>query len=573
MVPFRNLSAVLLCFLQRLSSSGLRPHTPLARSALYLPLSIRGTASFSTKKLIAINKLSEAKAKKELLQLNEEVLTHDDLYYNHGQPILSDEHYDQLIQRAELIVSKYSHLKHLFTKFDSVGSPVPQAEITSPTAAAVASVSSDRIPVYVHRFPMLSLDNTFDASGLKKYLSDVRNHCEKKTDRYAPGSSLDFTFEPKIDGVSLSIKYLGGRVVSAGTRGDGQVGEDVSHHLSSILHIPASLPFSLPLASDSLPSSLMTDPTVEVEVRGEVFMTDADFQEIQTISSATGGKVFSTPRNTVAGSLRSLDPNITAQRKLRFIAYGLYLRNTSLSEDRDSESKSLKEETPLVLCSSKSMQLALQSQTLTLLTCLGFLVPTAWTRLSIPLSDDGVNSMLQECQRAEKLRPDLGYDTDGVVMKVDDVSLQEELGFRNRSPKWALAYKFAAKSALTKLLKIDLQVGRTGVLTPVAILAPVMIGGVKIERATLHNQQEINRLGVRPGQWVRVQRSGDVIPKIIESVQDGNSTPLEPYQFPTLCPVCGSPVIVSSSTSGDESQTHRCSGGPACPAQVVEKLR
>jgi DNA ligase (NAD+) len=510
-------------------------------------------APFSTKKWIPVNKLSEETAKKELRKLTEEVLRHDDLYYNQAEPVITDERYDELIQRAREIVSKYSNLNHLFPKFDLVGSPILSA------AAVASSSTSERVPAYVHRFPMLSLDNTFDANGLTKYLTDVRNNCDKE-------KCLDFTFEPKIDGVSLSIKYLGGKLVSAGTRGDGQIGEDVTHHTSSILDIPTTLPHSLTLP-------FLINPTIEVEIRGEVFMTDADFEEIQANNSATGVKAFSTPRNTVAGSLRSLDPKITEQRKLRFIAYGLYLRNTSLAEDCSSSNSRLVNENSLTLCSSNSMQFPYQSHTLSVLSQLGFIVPTSWTKLSVPLSDDGVSVMFQECQRAERHRPELGYDTDGVVMKVDDVSIQEEMGFRNRSPKWALAFKFAAKSALTQLLKIDLQVGRTGILTPVAILSPVMIGGVKIERATLHNQQEINRLGVRPGQWVRVQRSGDVIPKIVESIQEGNTSqdPRESFEFPTICPVCGSPVIIT--TSGDGSQTHRCSGGPACQAQVVEKLR
>jgi DNA ligase (NAD+) len=226
------------------------------------------------------------------------------------------------------------------------------------------------------------------------------------------------------------------------------------------------------------------------------------------------------------------------------------------------------------------MQLPLQSQTLELLSQLGFVTPTGWVTLSVPLHDDDRLSaaVLEQCQLAECRRSRIGYDTDGVVLKVNDVSLQEELGFRSRSPKWAIAYKFAPKSAITKLLKIDVQVGRTGVLTPVALLSPVVIGGVRVERATLHNQQEISRLGIRPGQFVRVQRSGDVIPKIVEGVlhhQDATShtNKESSFQFPTLCPVCQSPVIVTSSKSDPENVTHRCSGGHACQAQVIEKLK
>jgi DNA ligase (NAD+) len=566
----RSSPTMFIWFLQKIALSTQRCHHTLHSHQLRLLPPIAALAplsfprSFSSSLHHSQGPLDETTSKKLLVKLNQEILKHDELYYNQAMPLIPDHEYDQLLNQAQDIVNKYPKLKPFFTKSDRVGSVVDL---------------KDESQSYVHSFPMLSLDNTFDEKGLLKFIGDIQSHCSKNNLEYP---SLNFTFEPKIDGVSLSLKYVGGKLTSAGTRGDGKIGEAVPH-VSSILDIPSSL--STPSSSPSI-SLPWTDPSVEIEIRGEVYMTDKDFDEVQTKCSDSNSKQFSTPRNTVAGTIRSHDPEITSQRKLRFIAYGFYLRNTSASDSAASDNGSWSRN--LIPCSSNSMQLPLQSQTLELLSNLGFVTPTGWINLSVPLRDNTQLSsalalVLQQCQLAECRRSQIGYDTDGVVLKLNDVSLQEQLGFRSRSPKWAIAFKFVPKSAITKLLNIEIQVGRTGILTPVAHLSPVVIGGVKIERATLHNQQEITRLGIQPGQYVRVQRSGDVIPKIIEGIHPSslaeNSVPASetsqsPFQFPKVCPVCQSPVIVTASKSGDpDSVSHRCSGGYACQAQIIEKLK
>lgn len=519
-------------------------HIPMSSySASHRLLSSSSSALLSAPALLSQKYSSQNEAKELLQKLNDEILKHDELYYNKAEPIIEDEVYDRLLQRAHEIVKKYPRLLPLFTKSETVGS-------------AIATSKSQDVAAYIHNFPMLSLDNTFDHQGVKKFITDIQSQCDKNSDQQTQ-TSLNFTFEPKIDGVSLSIRYLNGKLISAGTRGDGKVGEDVTRHVRSILNIPdrISLPPKL--------SSIQCDANVEIEIRGEVYMTDQDFEDAQKRSVGHGNKQFSTPRNTVAGTLRSLDPQVAAKRKMRFIAYGMYFR---------SPGNDFWDPKPLRECSSLSFQLPKQSDALNLLTEIGFTVPTGWSCLSVPFLEAGFEIMFRQCELYEKNRSKLGYDTDGVVIKVDDVIIQEQLGFRQRSPKWAIAFKFAPKSAITKLLNIEVQVGRTGILTPVAILSPVQIGGVNVERATLHNQQEINRLGIRPGQSVRVQRSGDVIPKVVEGIPDDTAN-IEPFKFPTHCPVCNSPVVVIPSTNNESSQTHKCSGGYRCQAQVVEKLR
>lgn len=524
---------------------------------------------------------NENEAKEILLCLNNEIKKYDDFYYNNGESIISDYDYDQLVHKGNEIITKYKQLQPFFDKYYTVGSPIP--------------LKSAEFSSYNHQLPMLSLENTFDQNGIEKFVSDAQVSCIKNNLDY---KSLNFTTEPKIDGVSLSIKYINGKLVQAGTRGDGFIGEDITRHITAILNIPSKINLNHKNLinyvnnnnNDNINNINNNGNNIEIEIRGEVYMTNNDFQKLKN-SAIEQGKTtqFSSPRNTVAGALRSLSTT-EIQRHLRFIAYSLYIKNNSN-------------------INSTYQLLPTQSLSLNTLTQLGFTVPTNWKLINIVINNDKliIDKLFQICKESENNRNNLDYDTDGVVIKVDNVHLQELLGFRPRSPKWAIAYKFTPKSSITKLLKIDVQVGRTGVLTPVAILSPVKIGGVTIERATLHNYQEIKRLGIKPGSWVRVQRSGDVIPKIVECVEspsiEENNNNVDVlnriknheddknfnedeicFQIPDKCPVCSSPVIVSNSSSQssssnnnvdniDDQVIYKCSGGYSCQAQVVEKLR
>ncbi len=451
----------------------------------------------------AVSELSEAEAAAELAALASVLARANRAYHTQDAPELTDAAYDALKQRNSAIESRFPRLKQTDSPSDRVGAPV-----------------ADGFAKVAHSVRMLSLENAFESDDLVDFDDRVRKYLGHT-------GPLFYTAEPKIDGLSLSLRYEAGVLIYAATRGDGDVGENVTDNARTIADIP---------------QRLVGAPEV-IEVRGEVYMSHADFAAL----NARGDRVFANPRNAAAGSLRQLDASITAARPLRFFAYAW----GALSE-------------PLAKT---------QSGAIARLAELGF--PTN------PLTAlcDGPNMLLAQYRSIEAQRATLGYDIDGTVYKVDDLALQARLGFRSNTPRWAIAHKFPAELAWTRLLGIDIQVGRTGALNPVARLAPVTVGGVVVSNATLHNEDYIagrdakgNEIrggkDIRPGDWVQVYRAGDVIPKVADVDLSRRDVQALPFAFPDTCPECGSGALREV---GDA--VRRCTGGLICPAQAVERLK
>ncbi|MGQ3276513.1 MAG: NAD-dependent DNA ligase LigA, partial [Shinella sp.] len=398
-------------------------------------------------------------------------------------------------------------------------------------------VGSAPLPTFApitHSRPMLSLDNTFSDEDVRDFVNSVYRFLGR-----LPDESIAFTAEPKIDGLSMSIRYENGRLVSAATRGDGTTGENVTANVQTISEIPTRLPAGAPAV---------------VEVRGEVYMAKSDFLALNEKMAAEGKQTYVNPRNTAAGSLRQLDATVTASRKLRFFAYAW----GEMSE----------------------MPANTQFGMIEVLKSWGFPVNPMTQRLS------RVDDIIAHYREIGLARPDLDYDIDGVVYKVDELALQERLGFRSRSPRWATAHKFPAEQAFTTVEKIDIQVGRTGALTPVARLTPVTVGGVVVTNATLHNADYIEGIGnsgeriraedhdIRIGDTIIVQRAGDVIPQVLDVVMEKRPAETERYQFPKTCPVCGSHAVRErNEKTGRLDSVTRCTGGFVCRAQAVEHLK
>jgi len=437
----------------------------------------------------------------ELEALAAEIGRHNTLYHTDDAPEISDAEYDALVRRNRAVEAAFPHL----VRDDS-----PDAQVGAAPAAHLAKVR--------HARPMLSLDNAFTADDAADFVARVRRYL-----KLAEDASVALTAEPKIDGLSCSIRYEDRRLTQALTRGDGTTGEDVTENVRTIADVPDTLP-------DDAPNLF--------EVRGEVYMAKGDFAALNARLAAEAedpakARQFANPRNAAAGSLRQKDPAVTAGRPLRFLAWGWG------------------EVSALPAGTQAGVVAALR----------------AW---GFPVADDfrecaGVEQALETYAAIERERADLPFDIDGTVYKVDRLDWQERLGFAGRAPRWAVAHKFPAERAQTTLVAIDIQVGRTGALTPVARLEPVTVGGVVVTNATLHNADEIARLGVRPGDRVVLQRAGDVIPQIVE-----NLTPdavRDPYVFPTHCPECG-----SLAEAGEGEVVVRCTGGLICPAQRVERL-
>ena len=452
-----------------------------------------------------VDELTEVEAAEELARLAEAIARADSAYHQNDAPEISDAEYDALKRRNRAIEARFPALKRADSPSERVG------------AAPAEGFGKIR-----HEIRMLSLANAFDAGDVDDFDARIRRYLG-----LGPDAALTYTAEPKIDGLSLSLRYEGGQLVHAATRGDGETGEDVTANARTIGQIPQRL--------TGAPSLL--------EVRGEVYMSHADF----TALNASGARTFANPRSAAAGSLRQLDAEITRTRPLSFFAYAW----GALSD-------------PLA---------ATQWDSLKRLETLGFQVNPLTRRCTGPAE------LLAQYRRIETVRPDLGYDIDGVVYKVDDLALQARLGFRATTPRWAIAHKFPAETAWTRLEAIDIQVGRTGALSPVARLAPVNVGGVLVSNATLHNEDyiagrdsrgEAIRGGrdIRVGDWVQVYRAGDVIPKIADVDLARRPADATPFAFPQTCPECGSAAVREPGDS-----THRCSGGLICPAQAVEKLK
>jgi DNA ligase (NAD+) len=458
---------------------------------------------------ISVKDLSEADAKAELDRLASILASANTAYHSKDAPELSDAEYDQLKQRNAAIEARFPHHKREDSPSEQVG-----------------AAPSDGFSKVRHEVRMLSLSNAFDDADIYEFDQRVRRYLGLSDD--AP---LAYTAEPKIDGLSLSLRYEHGKLVQAATRGDGAVGENVTANARTI---------------DDIPETLKGAPEV-LEVRGEVYMSHADFADLNTRQTARGGKQFANPRNAAAGSLRQLDASITRDRPLRFFAYSWGALSDPLGRTQIEAIEKLK-------------SLGFQTNPL--------------TRMC-----DGPADMIAHYDDIEMRRATLGYDIDGVVYKVNGLGYQERLGFRSTTPRWAIAHKFPAELAWTRLDAIDIQVGRTGALSPVARLAPVTVGGVVVSNATLHNEDYIAgrdstgapiREGkdIRIGDWVQVYRAGDVIPKVADVDLSKRPEGSQPYEFPKLCPECGSEAIREE---GDA--VRRCSGGLICPAQAVEKLK
>lgn len=448
-----------------------------------------------------VAELTADEAAAELRALAAEIAHHDRAYHQDDAPSISDADYDALRRRNEALEARFPQLR----RADS-----PGATVGAPPAAGFAKVE--------HARPMLSLGNVFSDAELVEFVQGVRRFLRELRDD--PALPLDMMAEPKIDGLSIALRYEQGQFVVGATRGDGFTGENVTANLRTLADIPARI--------DNAPEIF--------EVRGEIYMTRADFFALNERQRAAGGKIFANPRNGAAGSLRQLDPAITATRPLRFFAYAW----GEISE-------------PLA---------ATHSGFLDRLQEMGFPVnPEA------RLCRDQAG-MLAFCRELGERRADLAYDIDGIVFKVNRLDWQERLGFVSRAPRWAIARKFPAEQARTRLQAIRIQVGRTGTLTPVAELQPVTVGGVVVSRATLHNEDEIARKDVREGDTVIVQRAGDVIPQIVEVVKDARPAGAVPFVFPRACPECESAVLREPG-----AVANRCTGGLICPAQAVERLK
>ncbi len=439
-----------------------------------------------------------AAIKKKIERLREQINYHNHRYYVLDDPEISDAAYDKLMRELKALEQQYPQYVD------------PQSPTQRVGAAPVKEFGEVR-----HALPMLSLDNAFDAEDMRRF---DRRVCDKAgTDR------VRYCAEPKLDGLAVSLRYEQGVLQQAATRGDGMTGEDITHNIRTIPSVPLKL-------------RLEAAPAV-FEVRGEVIMPKKGFEELNRAAEAKGEKVFMNPRNAAAGSLRQLDPRVTAQRPLQFIAYGLGLVDGLELPSTYHESVELIK------------------------------------RAGVPVSPEfavveGVQGCEEYYRRISARRETLEYEIDGVVYKVDDIALQQRLGSASRAPRWAVAWKFPAQEETTRLLDIQVQVGRTGALTPVAKLDPVFVGGVTISNVSLHNQDEIDRKDIRIGDTVVVRRAGDVIPQIVSVVKSRRPANARRFRLPDVCPECGSPVVHIPGEA-----VVRCVAGSACPAQRREALR
>jgi DNA ligase (NAD+) len=467
-----------------------------------------------------VENLSEAEAAAELARLAVEIAAHDRRYYQEDAPSVSDAAYDALRQRNQAIEARFPSLKR---------SDSPSARVGAAPSGKFAEVR--------HSVPMLSLENAFDEDDVRDYLKGMYRFLGR-----SPDEPIALTAEPKIDGLSMSLRYEQRKLALGVTRGDGVTGEDVTANVRTIDDIPHDLPKRAPDL---------------VEVRGEIYLGKKDFARLNAQQENEGKPLYVNPRNTAAGSLRQKDPKITASRPLRFFAYAW------------GEISELPGDTQMGMVA-------------------------AFAEWGLP-----VNPLMRRCadidqalaayREIEKRRASLDYDIDGVVYKADSLALQARLGFRTRSPRWAIAHKFAAEKATTVLEAIDIQVGRTGALTPVARLRPVTVGGVVVTNATLHNEDYIRGFGrdgsvlradekgepvdIRIGDTVTVQRAGDVIPQVLDVDLALRPRKAEPFPFPTVCPCpLKTPVVREEIAAGGEGVVRRCSGEFACPYQRKEHL-
>ena len=442
--------------------------------------------------------LTDLEAAAELAKLADEIAHHNQRYHGDDDPEISDAEFDALMRWNAALEETFPHLILANSPSKQVG------------AAPKAGFAKRR-----HHVPMLSLGNAFDETDARDFDTRVRRFLSLD-----PQSPLAYSVEPKIDGLSINLIYENGHFIEAVTRGDGAEGEVVTANVQTI---------------DDVPKALTAPYPARMDIRGEIFMSKADFLALNESQAASGGKTFANPRNATAGSLRQKDSNITASRALRFFAYAAGEISEPVAETHSGFLDRLKQ----------------------------------WGFMVNPLSvtADDIQSALAQYQAIGKARAGLDYDIDGVVYKVDRHDYQRRLGQVSRSPRWAIAHKFPAEKAETQLLDIDIQVGRTGALTPVARLQPVTVGGVVVSNATLHNEDYILEKGIEIGDFVRIQRAGDVIPQVLEVVMDKRHN-TKPFHFPETCPICGSPAI-----RPEGEAVRRCTGALSCSAQAVERLK
>ncbi|NIX76436.1 NAD-dependent DNA ligase LigA [Microvirga terricola] len=464
-----------------------------------------------------VDQLTLRQARAEHDALGQDIAEHDKRYYEEDAPTVSDADYDALRLRYEALEAQFPEL----TSEESL-------------TQKVGAKPSEKFAKIRHSVPMLSLANAFADEDVRDFVERIRRFLHLGAD-----TPLAFTSEPKIDGLSLSLRYVDGKLVSAATRGDGEEGEDVTANARTVHDIPHEL------HGHGVPDIC--------EVRGEVYLSHADFAAINERQVAAGKPIFANPRNAAAGSLRQLDPSITRSRPLKFFAYAWGQISAELATTQHGMIERFE--------------------------AFGFKTNPLTRRYT------SVEGLLEHYHEIETERANLGYDIDGVVYKVDDLSYQRRLGFVSRSPRWALAHKFPAQKAVTVLEDIEINVGRTGSLNPIAKLKPVTVGGVVVSNATLHNEDYIRGIGgngepirngvdIRIGDTVVVLRAGDVIPKVLDVVLDKRQPDSKPYVFPTICPACGSHAVRElNPRTGREDSVRRCTGGLICPAQARERLK
>jgi len=453
----------------------------------------------------AVEELTKGEAKVELARLLFEISQHDQAYYRNDAPLISDADYDALRRRNDAIEERFPELR-------LPGSPNKR----------VGAAPAEKFDKVTHARPMLSLGNAFQEEDVGEFYERIKRFLNLEND------PLAITAEPKIDGLSANLRYENGQFVLGATRGDGQVGENITENIRTVIDIPEGV-------------SKPDFPDI-AEIRGEVYMRHDDFTALNERQEKSGKPPFANPRNAAAGSLRQLDPQVTAGRPLRFFAYAW------------GEMSSLPTGTQMGMIEKFREW--------------GFSTSDLIKRC------DSVKGLLEHYHAIEAQRAMLPYDIDGVVYKVDRLDWQERLGFVSRAPRWAIAHKFSPEKAITLLEAIDIQVGRTGVLTPVAKLRPVTVGGVVVSNATLHNEDEIERKDIRIGDFVVVQRAGDVIPQVVGVVREKRPPNAKPFKFPETCPACGSHAVREiDSKTGKLEAARRCTGGLICPAQAVERLK
>lgn len=455
---------------------------------------------------LSIEALTARQAKAEHTRLAADIAAHDRRYYQEDEPTVSDAEYDTLRRRYDAIEARFPDLRTLESLSRKVGAP------------PVARFAKVR-----HAVPMLSLDNAFDEDDVADFVGRVRRFL-----RLGEDEPIVFCAEPKIDGLSMSLRYEDGALATAATRGDGSEGEDVTANVKTLREIPHRLKGS------GIPAVC--------EVRGEIYMTKAEFLALNKRQAEEGGQIFANPRNSAAGSLRQKDPAITASRALKFFAYG-WGEMSDMPTDTQSA-------------------------------MVGWLAARGFRTNPLMKVCRSLDAMLAFHRAIGEERGALDYDIDGVVYKVDRLDWQQRLGFVSRNPRWAVAHKFPAEQATTIINAIEIQVGRTGALTPVAKLEPVTVGGVVVQNATLHNEEEIKRLDVRIGDTVTIQRAGDVIPQVLGIVADKRPANAKPYRFPTTCPCpLHTPVVRETIAGGEQGARAHCTGEFACPYQAIEHLK